>query len=478
MPWLARYILNCGWDSGEVIVYVLFHTNITFCLKFYLIICIFVSMKKSLSVRTVILLALLGFAVLVSLLAGVAIQHSRLASYSNQIESLRDDLRLLAEQLTTDWDEEDVNPYSFFDNSFSSLDVARWTFYYMLQGSDGTIIAPRQLAGKRFLIDRARAFRCAGGQAILGRVHGQRSFVVPYNFSYNGSDYVLSGVYDDDYIFGDRLASVAAFLAVLGVLLVILLLVCWIWIIPVIQCIVRRKNMAEGELQMARKLQLKSVTQEFPSDPRFSAYGVLRTMKEVGGDVYGCELYGNSLFLMIGDVSGKGMESAFVMFLLSSYIYARSEQKGDLPALMRECNSLLFKNRDYDCFCTLLMASLDLDSQVLTYCNAGHMRMIVDGQLLKEDPQMVVGAFPDYPYRMEKVQLHHGSRLVLYTDGVTEARNEAGEFYGVGRLLSCVCGFGESASSREICDGILGSIATFRGRAVQNDDIAILCVDI
>ena len=279
-------------------------------------------------------------------------------------------------------------------------------------------------------------------------------------------------------VIDDRRFAVNAFFVVLASMLVVLLAACWFWINPAVQQVVRRKNEAEQQLTIARNLQQKAVTQVFPSDPRADVYGTLVPMREIGGDVYRCLQREEKLYFFIGDVSGKGSGAAFVMFLVSSFLHSRLRHAISLAELMSECNTVLFDNPEYDMFCTLFLACLDLNSLELTYCNAGHMKTLVNGEFLEKDAQLVCGAFPAYQYHTCSVKLQKGTRILLYTDGVTESRSADGAFFGTERLRSWAAAQSSSSTSRQVCESLLDELASFRGKADQNDDIAILSIKI
>lgn len=420
--------------------------------------------------------ALLGFALLVSVLAAVAIQVSRIHSYKLEFLSLRDDLNLLAGQLVLDWEEGETNPYAYYDNAFNIQESSNGDFYYFVQDEQGTIIAPSQLKGEKLNIKEKRAFKSEDGVAYMGKMEGQRYFVVPFDFEYAGKKYSVCGVYDDNYIFGDRKSTIRTFVLVLAALLLVLLLIAWLWIIPSLGAMIRKQHAAELELTSARRLQNKAVTQDFPKDDRCDVYGVLNAMREVGGDVFGAQIEGDRLQVLVGDVSGKGIEAAFVMFLLSSFTYSRSRSVTSPAGLISECNRLLCDNSDYDMFCTMVIGSIDLNTLEMDYCNAGHMRMIVDGDYLEEDAQMVLGAYKSFEYKRQTATLHKGARLLLYTDGVTEERSPQGKFFGTDGLLEWVRACPREWSARQVCDSLLETLAKYRGGEQQSDDIAIMCI--
>ena len=239
-----------------------------------------------------------------------------------------------------------------------------------------------------------------------------------------------------------------------------------------------KKRRAEDEVLVARDLQQKAVTKTFPEDARCEAYAVLQPARSVGGDIYRCILSDNKLFFAVGDVSDKGMAAAYVMFLLSSVIQSHAGSGLSLTALAGEINRLLLDNPEYEMFCTLFLGTIDLETREFEYCNAGHTKTVVNGSFLEQDPQLIAGVLRDFPYKTEKMMLPPGSRLLLYTDGVTENRSADGTFFGEQRLLEWVSAQDPADSCEKTCDGLLAALDAFRGKAQQNDDIAIMCIKI
>lgn len=435
-------------------------------------------MKTRLSIRSIVLLSLLAFALLVAGAAALASRMVRVGSYRISQASILDDLTIIAGQISENLDRNSSDPFDFVDATYHLQDSAQWDFFYLLQDSSRVVLAPEEMAGKSIEFQEKRYYhtRTSKEQVFTGLVEGKPCYIVPYHFRNNSLQ--LLGIYQESYIFGDRRFAVSSFIKVLVLMLAVVFLVCWFLVLPYLRRLVIAREQAEDRLNRARELQQKAVTQVFPSDPRVDAYGVLQAMEEVGGDVYGCSLRGDRLDFSVGDVSGKGLAAALVMFLVSSFLHSRRKNETDVAELVKECNSLLVDNKDYDFFCTLLLGSVDLNTLEMTYCNAGHMRMLVNGEYLDQPSQIVAGAYESYPYTSEKVILPKGSRVILYTDGVTDTRGADGEFFGTAGLQAWASALDPSLSSKEVCSLLLEHLAAFRGDMPQNDDVAILCIKI
>lgn len=256
----------------------------------------------------------------------------------------------------------------------------------------------------------------------------------------------------------------------------LLLLAAWFWGIPAIEKLIKSRESAEKTLSIARNIQQKAVTQVFPSDARVDSFAILEPMFEVGGDIYGCQMTGDKLCFVIGDVSGKGIEASFMMFMVISLALPAFRRGQSPSAIASYLNELICDNRDYDMFCTLLLGTIDLDTREMEYCNAGHTKSLLDKDFLPQTSNFVLGGFPGFEYKSQKITLHHGSRLVFYTDGVTEARNQERAFFGEDALLRWASK--DYGDARQTCESLLGTVSAFRGKAPQNDDIAIMTLRI
>ena len=194
--------------------------------------------------------------------------------------------------------------------------------------------------------------------------------------------------------------------------------------------------------------------------------------------MYHCLRSGDKLYFAVGDVSDKGTEAAFVMFLISSLIHSRLGRDFPLGGIMREINVLLYDNPAYEMFCTVFLGSIDLNTYEMEYCNAGHTRGILDGEFIEQDPQLMAGIVSDFEYHTQKIRLHRGSRLLLYTDGVTEARGAGRSFFGEKGLLEWMRRQPFDDSCEKTCNGLISALTSFRGAEEQSDDIAIMCIKI
>ncbi len=239
----------------------------------------------------------------------------------------------------------------------------------------------------------------------------------------------------------------------------------------------------ESELNIARKIQLGMVPHEFPE----SIYASVKPAKEVGGDLYDFFFMEDKLYFAIGDVSGKGVPAALVMAITKAAFRFIAKMNIPIHEVVAKINKSLSEANESSMFVTFFAGCLDTNTGEIQYCNAGHNPMViippknaktVAPYFLETKPNLTIGLMPDFPYVEECVTLEKGSRIVLYTDGVTEAENVDKVLYGEDRLLAWAQGKDlESYSANNVGTSLLNSIEEHAQGAEQNDDITIMIID-
>jgi sigma-B regulation protein RsbU (phosphoserine phosphatase) len=244
------------------------------------------------------------------------------------------------------------------------------------------------------------------------------------------------------------------------------------------------KDRMEAELKVGHDLQLSMVPRVFPAFPardEVSVYATLRPAREVGGDFYDFYFVDDThLFFCVGDVSDKGVAAALFMAVTKTLIKARSADERSTAKIARYLNAELGRDNERCMFVTLFMGRLDVTTGELAYTNAGHDPPYVhraDGSLqrLAERHGPMVGVAPDVVYRESRRQLGPGDLLVVYTDGVTEARDADGHFFSEERMAEIVREDG-GLSTDAVVDRILAAVETFERGAERADDITVLAL--
>jgi len=213
---------------------------------------------------------------------------------------------------------------------------------------------------------------------------------------------------------------------------------------------VKEKEKIEAELEIARRVQLELFPKQLPNLSSLELAGVCMPSRFVSGDYYDCVTLGNNwTAIVLGDVSGKGIGAALVMATLQAALHAqlkfgggaRPNRDGDEPPstarLTERLSEQLYENTPGEKYATLFCSLYDEQSGRLTYTNAGHLPplLIRDGRTVPfETSGTVVGLLPIFSYEQQIVELQDGDLLAIFSDGVTEAENAAGEQFEAARL--------------------------------------------
>ena len=243
------------------------------------------------------------------------------------------------------------------------------------------------------------------------------------------------------------------------------------------------KERIESELSIAREIQMGMIPKIFPPYPDrndVDLHAILHPAKEVGGDLYDFYMDGNRLYFLIGDVSGKGVPASLFMAITRSLFRTLSHQVDSPAKIVAEMNNSISNSNESNMFVTLIVGILDLSTGKMKICNAGHNPPILihpdkHVSFLEFPTQIFVGVIDSSTYTDTEITLEKGSKLFLYTDGVTEAENAEKELYGDEKLQKLLS---DNASSdvRTIVDVIVTSIADHVQEAEASDDLTILLI--
>ena len=233
----------------------------------------------------------------------------------------------------------------------------------------------------------------------------------------------------------------------------------------------------DREIAEARAIQEKLLPREIPQLAGYTIAGSWQSAGMVGGDYFDVlALDGETLGMCIGDVAGKGMPAALLMSNLQAAVRGLSSPSLAPNLLCGRLNSLVYRNTANDRFITFFYAQLDGATRRLRYANAGHNAPFVmhrDGTHERlQEGGCVLGVFDDQGYELGAAQLADGDRVVLFTDGVTEARSSAEEEFGEARLLR-VLEEHRALAPGELQEEILRTVAGFSG-SHWTDDATLL----
>jgi len=201
----------------------------------------------------------------------------------------------------------------------------------------------------------------------------------------------------------------------------------------------------------------------------------------VGGDYYDFIRTGDTgVALVLGDISGKGISAALLMAALQATLREKADALGREPsALIAGVNRRLCASAGEGRFATLFYGVLDSQTRELDYSNAGHNPPLLwrpgdGGIVLRLEPTgTVVGIFTETAYGHRTLGLKPGDLLILYSDGITEAMNEAAEFFEEDRLVKLLPSLA-GLTAADARDRILAEVEAFIGPAPQADDITLI----
>ncbi len=246
----------------------------------------------------------------------------------------------------------------------------------------------------------------------------------------------------------------------------------------------RAKERIESELKIARNIQMSFLPKRFPPFPdrrEFGIYAVLEPAKQVGGDLYDFFLLDDEhLFFSVGDVSDKGVPAALYMAVTKTLMKGIAELGLEPSEILTKVNTELCHGNDSSMFVTLFCGILNLCSGELRYTNAGHIPPLL--QRIGQAPQrltlpygLFLGGMEEAVFKTETITLQPGDKLLVYTDGVTEAMNPAQELYSENRLREEIK-IRTSAGLEELVTGILQTVRLFSNGIPQSDDIALMAL--
>jgi serine phosphatase RsbU (regulator of sigma subunit) len=236
------------------------------------------------------------------------------------------------------------------------------------------------------------------------------------------------------------------------------------------------KARLERELQVAAEIQRALLPDALLTGSHFEVAAASIPCRAIGGDFFDYfNLPDDHFGFALGDVAGKGPPAALLTAMIQGAFAAQVSSAGSPAALMALVNRTLIRRAIQSRFATVIYGTLSPDGR-LTYSNAGHnppVMMTRNGVRRLETGGLILGLFPQASYEEETIQLASGDTLVIFSDGVTEALNAAGDEFGEERLLESLeaC---RSLPPEAVLDRILTAVRTFAASAAQNDDVTAL----
>jgi sigma-B regulation protein RsbU (phosphoserine phosphatase) len=240
------------------------------------------------------------------------------------------------------------------------------------------------------------------------------------------------------------------------------------------------KERLEGELRVARRIQGDMLPAPAAGGPGegYELGATLVPARAVGGDLFDHFRDGSRLFFLAGDVSGKGVAAALFMARAKAVFDAVASREADPGAVLDRVNRSLCRDNDAGMFVTAVAGVLDLASGELVFALAGHEPPVLvpatsPPKVLPAEGGRVLGLIEASDFPLNRIRLGPGDAVVLYTDGVSEAQDPSGGFYGVERIVETASSL-RHAAAPALTAGLLEAVRDFAGEAPQSDDITIL----
>jgi serine phosphatase RsbU (regulator of sigma subunit)/pSer/pThr/pTyr-binding forkhead associated (FHA) protein len=238
------------------------------------------------------------------------------------------------------------------------------------------------------------------------------------------------------------------------------------------------------ELEYAATIQRSMLPSRFPPFPEradFELHAAMVPATEVGGDLFDFFLLDpERLAFAVGDVSGKGIPAALFMAVTRTLLRTAARHQKSPGACLTEMNQALVEQNSSGMFATLFYGILNTSNGALEYSNGGHTLPYAfspDGQLrtLKECSGPMLGFFEGFQYQTQRTEIGSGEGVLLFTDGVTEARNKKDEFFEESRLEDYLAAHA-SQSVEELVRGVQAEVERFEAGSARTDDITVLAL--
>jgi sigma-B regulation protein RsbU (phosphoserine phosphatase) len=236
-------------------------------------------------------------------------------------------------------------------------------------------------------------------------------------------------------------------------------------------------ELQEQEMQRAREIQQSLLPNEIPQLPGFEVAGIWRPARAVSGDYYDVfKLGGHKLGICVADVVGKGVSAALLMANVQAAVHAFASESESAAWLCGKVNALLYENIAVGKFVTFFYGVLDGNARTLRYCNAGNPCpvLVSRGQTRMLDTGgAVLGVFPSWTYEDATIELWPGDRLLLFTDGITEACGPDEEEFGEENVAE-FARTNLTNSATELNSRLLAHVAGFCGNQFHDDATVVV----
>jgi sigma-B regulation protein RsbU (phosphoserine phosphatase) len=233
-----------------------------------------------------------------------------------------------------------------------------------------------------------------------------------------------------------------------------------------------RLELQEQELERAREIQQSLLPKDIPQLAGFEVAGAWQPARSVSGDYYDVLRLGDHrLGICIADVVGKGVSAALLMANVQAAVRAFASESESPARVCSKVNSLLHENIATGKYVTFLYGILDGEARTFQYCNAGHLYPILISGGVAQMPDSggaVLGVFPDWQYEDSTIELKAGDRLLLFTDGITEASDANGKEFEETSIAAFAITHA-ALSAKDLNSGLLAQVTAFCSGHFQDD---------
>jgi hypothetical protein len=242
----------------------------------------------------------------------------------------------------------------------------------------------------------------------------------------------------------------------------------------------------ESELRTAHDMQMGLMPKEDPKIDGFDISGICLPANEVGGDFFDYVWLNDAKSLLgiaVADVSGKAMKAAITAVMTSGMVYREIGTNETPKSILKKINRPMYLKTDKNVFTALSFTIIDLTKKELTFSNAGQMAPILRRndtlQSIKVDgPHFPLGVQEVVEYNETTLQLQNGDILILFTDGIIEAKNTNEELWGFEKMEEVVKNLSLTLTAKEMCKALIAEANSFAGTVKQYDDMTVVVVKV
>jgi serine phosphatase RsbU (regulator of sigma subunit) len=243
----------------------------------------------------------------------------------------------------------------------------------------------------------------------------------------------------------------------------------------------REQERMSSELEIAANIQKKILPLESPVIPGLEVTAKNRSAAEIGGDSFDFIKQPDSTFIYIGDVTGHGAPAALIMMMVNTLLHTYSEMYDNLYDIVVNTNKQLKPRIKAAMFMTMVMMKWQHKEQKMTYVGSGHEYILVYRAATGKIDSFVAGGIalgmiPDNSkiIKEQEIKLEKNDVVMLYTDGITEAKNDEGEMFDLARLKESFAKYAPQYGPEGVTHHVATDYSNFVGNAEQLDDVTLI----